>query len=493
MSNHLVWFRNDLRLDDHEPLVSACQVAAQQNGSVIAVYVVDPRFFGETAFGFPRTGPFRKRFLKECLADLEKQLESKGAQLLLVRGEPETVLPAICRSAGVTQVSFYHEVAPEEQAIEARVVGRLEELSVACKVSLPASLYSRDDLPYPVQEIPEVFTKFRRVVEKKATPAMPLDAPTTIPGASDLVCEGFDRLDLGDVEELSQSELTLDSRQSLSLVGGEIAGNERLDHYLWHSDAISTYKRTRNGMLAADDSSKFSAWLAMGCLSARRIFAEVSRYENERTKNDSTYWMIFELLWRDYFALMVEKHGAKAFQVGGLRQRPLPWRQDWAAFDAWREGRTGYPLIDANMKELAASGLMSNRGRQNVASFLTKNLGVDWRMGAEWFESMLVDYDACSNYGNWNYSAGVGNDAREFRWFNTLKQSKDYDPEGAYVRHWIPALKNLPSEWVHRPWEMDASQQQAFSCVIGSDYPAPIVDLFKSADENQQRFAENAT
>ncbi|MEM8546410.1 MAG: FAD-binding domain-containing protein, partial [Cyanobacteria bacterium P01_H01_bin.119] len=150
------------------------------------------------------------------------------------------------------------------------------------------------------------------------------------------------------------------------------------------------------------------------------------------------------------------------------------------------EGKTGFPLVDANMRELAATGFMSNRGRQNVASFLTKNLGIDWRMGAEWFESMLVDYDVCSNYANWNYTAGVGNDARGFRYFNIPKQSKDYDPEGRYVKHWLPELAKVPAKKVHQPWTLDSVEQKRFEMQIGVDYPAPVVDLNKSVKANEK-------
>jgi deoxyribodipyrimidine photo-lyase len=216
----------------------------------------------------------------------------------------------------------------------------------------------------------------------------------------------------------------------------------------------------------------------------------VCRYEREWVKNDSTYWMKFELRWRDFFAFMVAKHGADVFKLGGIRKRRLPWSRERSVFETWRQGQTGYPLIDANMRELAATGFMSNRGRQNVASFLTKNLGIDWRMGAEWFESMLIDYDPCSNYGNWNYVAGIGNDAREFRWFNTIKQSQTYDPEGRYLKQWVPELGAVPEEFIHTPWRMPTDLQQQVGCRIGQDYPEPMVHLFESAKEIEQSFGK---
>jgi deoxyribodipyrimidine photo-lyase len=239
-------------------------------------------------------------------------------------------------------------------------------------------------------------------------------------------------------------------------------------------------------MLGADYSSKFSPWLALGCLSPRYVADRVKRYERDRLANDSTYWLIFELLWRDFFRFVAMKYGDRLFAKSGLQGKNIPWRLDWEKFQKWQVGMTGYPLIDANMRELAATGFMSNRGRQNVASFLTKNLGIDWRMGAEWFESLLIDYDVCSNYGNWNYTAGIGNDARDFRYFNIPKQSKDYDPKGSYLKHWLPELLSIPASKIHEPWKLAREQQQWYGIAIGKDYPAPIVDFWKSIEKNQK-------
>ncbi|MEO0854972.1 MAG: DASH family cryptochrome, partial [Cyanobacteria bacterium J06648_11] len=277
-----------------------------------------------------------------------------------------------------------------------------------------------------------------------------------------------------------------DDRAVLTFKGGETAGKERLQQYFWERDCLKAYKQTRNGMKGADYSSKFSAWLALGCLSPRYIDAEVIRYEDARVRNDSTYWLIFELLWRDYFRFICAKHGDRVFYPSGLQGISIPWKQDDERFELWRTGNTGFPLVDANMRELLQTGFMSNRGRQNVASFLTKNLGIDWRMGAEWFESQLVDYDVCSNYGNWNYTAGVGNDARGFRYFNILKQSKDYDPQGEYVKHWLPELKQVPAAKVHEPWKLQSVEQKRFDVRLGVNYPQPVVDLMKSVKANEK-------
>jgi len=190
--------------------------------------------------------------------------------------------------------------------------------------------------------------------------------------------------------------------------------------------------------LGGDYSTKFSPWLAHGCLSPKQIYAEVRRYEASRGNNESTYWVIFELLWRDFFRLMAKKYGDKIFLKGGiLGKENGTLRDDFKAFQRWKDGKTGKGIVDANMREIASTGFMSNRGRQIVASYLVNDLKVNWQLGAEYFESLLIDYDPASNWGNWNYVAGVGNDPRENRYFNPKTQAERYDPEGKYVRFWL--------------------------------------------------------
>lgn len=474
----LIWYRNDLRLHDHEPL----HAALKQRAHIIPIYCFDPRQFGQTSFGFPKTGAFRAQFLMESVADLRSSLRSRGSDLLIRQGEPETVLPALAQQLGASAVYFHSEVTSEEQAIEAALKTALQAQNVLLKGFYGHTLYHPDDLPFDSHRVPEVFTQFRKQVEQKSGINPPLPSPKHLPPLP----AGVEPGELPTLADLGLELPTRDDRAVLPFTGGETAAIARLKDYFWTRDRLRIYKETRNGMVGADYSSKFSPWLALGCLSLRYIYEQVQQYEEERVQNDSTYWLIFELLWRDYFRFICAKHGNKVFLPAGLQGVSIPWKQDWQRFDLWREGKTGFPLVDANMRELAATGFMSNRGRQNVASFLTKNLGIDWRMGAEWFESLLVDYDVCSNWGNWNYTAGVGNDARGFRFFNILKQSKDYDPNGEYVKHWLPELAQVPAAKVHEPWKLLPVEQQRFGVRLGVDYPQPIVDLFKSAAANER-------
>ncbi len=481
MGDYVLWFRTDLRVNDHEALTHA--VAA---GPLLAVYCIDPRHFRETRAGFPKTGAFRARFLHESLLGLRAQLRALGGELLVREGKPETVLPALLRDTGITELYVTRVVGTEQATVERNLREALTNNGVTMRIAEGHLLIHPDDLPFKPEALPDVFTHFRNLVERKLTVRALLPPLTHIavhPFAqrSDAIAETDAALD-----RLAQrATATTSERAQLRYNGGVLSGLARLQHYVWNADRLRLYKATRNGLLAADDSSKLSPWLALGCLSPREIYAEVQRYEHERIRNDSTYWLFIELLWRDYFQLVARKAGDAFFRVGGLQQLVLQWRNPVRAaaarrdFELWRCGETGFPLVDACMRELAATGFMSNRGRQIVASFLTKNLNIDWRWGAAWFESLLIDYDVASNYGNWLYAAGVGNDVRGFRFFNVYKQGQDYDSDGAFTQHWLPELAMLRGESLHKPDGLPSAVRAHVN------YPEPIVDLFESARRNE--------
>ena len=475
----LIWYRNDLRVHD----LLALDEAVQQQAEIVPVYCFDDRLFGETSFGFAKTGNYRAQFLVESVADLRSSLQKLGSNLIVRRGLPEEIIPAIAEQLQVDRVCYSKEVTSEEKRVERKLKQALSAKKIEVSTYWEATLYLPEDLPFEIDKTPEVYTKFRQQIEKKSEINEAISAPQKLPPLPEI--------ELGEIPTLADFGLStpeFDERGVLRFKGGETEGIKRLEDYFWQQDCLQNYKQTRNGMLGANYSSKFSAWLALGCISPRYINDRVIKYEAERVKNDSTYWLIFELIWRDFFRYIVAKHGNAVFKIEGLRGVEIPWQQDWKRFDLWREGKTGYPLVDANMKEIAATGFMSNRGRQNVASFLTKNLGIDWRMGAEWFESLLVDYDVCSNWGNWNYTAGVGNDARGFRYFNIPKQTKDYDPQGEYIKHWLPELASIPGDKVREPWKLSQDEQKQYGVRIGVDYPRPVVDFFKSVKANEKAY-----
>ncbi len=445
----IIWFRNDLRIHDNPAL--AASVGARR---LLPIYIFPPRSSGTTRFGFRKTGPFRAKFLLETLAALKESLQKRGSDLVIFRGDPAAVLSFVAGRVRATAICYQEEPGTEEAA-EVEAVRRTLDATTTLVAFHGSTLYHPDDLPFEPTAIPDVYTSFRKAVEKSSSVRSPLPTPDRLPTLPEAAGElsyppagvdlsqphalsnASDRSELPTIKDLAgRSTPKTDERQVMSFRGGESAALDRLRYYLWDSDRIKRYRDTRNGLLGADYSTKLSPWLANGSLSPRTIYAEVKRYESERVKNDSTYWLVFELIWRDYFAFLAAKYRSAIFRIAGPKQRYFDWRDDWNAFDRWREGTTGQDFIDANMREIAATGYMSNRGRQNVASFLARDLGVNWLMGAEWFESLLIDYDPASNYGNWTYNVGVGTDPRLDRYFDPERQAQKYDPRGRYRSVW---------------------------------------------------------
>ncbi|GEN56572.1 cryptochrome DASH [Halolactibacillus alkaliphilus] len=473
MKAAVVWFRNDLRVHDHEPLLRA----SQSGLPVVGVYCFDPRSFQTTHFGFPKTGPHRERFLIESIKNLRENMAKIGLSLIVKIGKPEEVIFELSCSIDIEKLYYHEEIGSEEKAVEVNLKSRF--LSTAFYSYYGHNLYHIEDLPFEIDALPDVFTNFRKMIENKASVRPMFPTPRDVKSVP-IINDGIIPSDNVFNDTQIQSDRVY--------LGGASEGKKRLKHYFFDTNLISLYKETRNGMLEIDDSSKLSPYLAHGCLSPRFIYWQLKEYEKTHVKNSSTYWLYFELLWRDFFWLVHFKFKNKLFNKGGLYNISIPWSTNKEMIDAWINGQTGYPLIDANMLELKTTGYMSNRGRQNVASFLTKNLGCDWRFGAEWFESCLIDYDVSSNYGNWCYSAGVGNDSRGFRVFNVAKQGKDYDREAKYAKKWLPALKEVPSQYVYDIHKLTALELLEYNVSLGLDYPQPMVDLSASAQRQRKDY-----
>jgi deoxyribodipyrimidine photo-lyase len=469
----VVWFRNDLRLHDNEALTDAMRNAEE----VIPIYIFDERIFnGKTSFGFQKTGKFRCQFIIEAVRDLRENLRKRGSNLIVRVGKPEEILFEICQEAKSSWVFCNRERTSQEVIVQDKLEEKLWTVGQEIRFTRGKMLYYTADLPFPVPHTPDNFTSFRKEVERIIAIRKPLQTPEIVAPTTFKIEAG----DIPNVEDFGHDAFEPDSRSALPFKGGETEGLRRLHYYLWDSNLIKTYEETRNGMIGADYSSKFSVYLAHGCLSPKQIYDELKKYESERGENKSTYWLFFELLWRDYFRLIGKKHGDAIFKIGGITGKPdKNWREDVRIFELWAEGKTGIPFIDANMRELKLTGFMSNRGRQNVASFLVKDLSINWLMGAEWFESQLIDYDPCSNYGNWNYVAGVGNDPRETRYFNIITQATRYDVKGEYVKLWIPELEDVPIEKIHRPDTLNIDEQDRYHVKLGVQYPKAMISTAK--------------
>jgi deoxyribodipyrimidine photo-lyase len=352
--------------------------------------------------------------------------------LLILNGNPEIEIPKIVQHYKATKVFSKKEVAYEEKQTELLVQTALFKVRCELQTFSTSTLYHAEDLPFSIKDIPDVFTNFRKKTEHDAFIRPAFEEPISIQSPE------IEPLNLPLFKDLDLQFTPIDQRAVIHFKGGETAAINRLNHYFFESKSISKYKETRNELIGEAYSSKFSAWLALGCISPRFIYQELKRYEMQFEANDSTYWMIFELLWRDYFRFMMKKYNAKFFQQAGIQDKGKPInKNNRQQLQDWIDGKTGVDFIDANMKELKLTGFMSNRGRQNVASYLCNDLKLDWRYGASYFEQQLIDYDVCSNWGNWAYLAGVGNDPRGNRYFNIEKQASDYDKKQAYRRLWL--------------------------------------------------------
>ena len=427
--NGLIWFRNDLRTIDNHSLYNACR----ENEKVIGIYCLDPRHFETTPFGFKKTEKFRTKFLLQTLHELQQNLLEKNIRLLVYYGYPEQLIPEISAKYQIDTIYTQNEWTSEEISVEQEIRNLI---TVNWKTYYDQFLFHPDDIPFDDWEkIPEVFTDFRKQLEKKirVRPTVSISAKPQ----SNLIEETtpIPRLeDLG-LEDFKQPEKT-----AFPFKGGEIQAKKRIKEYFWDSNKLSVYKKTRNGLVGKNYSSKLSAWLANGSISARTIYWEVQQYEKKIVKNEDTYWLIFELIWRDYFKFISLKHGNKLFKLSGILEKEYKWNQNPKALNQWINGNTPEHFVNANMIEIQKTGWMSNRGRQNVASYWAKEWEQDWRIGAAYFESLLIDYDVHSNYGNWMYNAGVGNDPRD-RKFNIKRQAELYDADGKFQKMWlIPEL-----------------------------------------------------
>ena len=459
----IVWFRNDLRIHDHAPL----SFAAIKAVNVIPVYVIDDRHFAAGEYGIARSGKLRTKFLRESVLALREKLRNMGSELFIRRGKPEDIIPELALHLGATRVVYHEEATFEEKQIEQALQQNLIRKQIIFDSWWGATLTPKEDLPFTISHLPQVFTRFRTLVEKNIVFPPPLPAPETIHTPANL--------DAGHWPDDLSAPCEADKRQAIQFTGGEDEALKRLHYFLWEGDHLRHYEETRNGLLGPDFSSKFSPWLALGCLSPRLIHLETKRYEIKRITNKSTYWIIFELLWRDFFRFNALKYGAKLFALHGNGKQQASNNFNRELFDAWCEGRTGFPFVDACMRELRLTGYLSNRGRQNAASFFVHDLGLDWRAGAAWFESQLIDYDAASNWGNWAYIAGVGNDPRANRYFNIPAQSERYDHNAEFSKHWCPELQHVPHHIVHHLHEYSEAYLHNFGLQIGKDYPAPII------------------
>lgn len=429
------WFRHDLRLHDNAALRASLARAEREGLTWLPVWWAGERWAGESPWGMPRAGAHRQVFLLQALADLSRSLHAMGSGLLVLSDPSPIAMLDLARSVSAVALVAEAIAAPDE-GVE---VAALEAQGLSVQTVWQSSLLNPADLPWEAQAVPDVFTAFRQGLERAGVWAHePLPAPTRCPPWP----QGLARPPLWPEPEALPPGAS-DARSSFpygqaAWHGGETAALAHLARYLAR-DLPHTYKATRNQLQGTDFSSKWSPWLASGALSPRTALAALRTFEAERGANDGSHWLWFELLWRDHFRFMHRKHGRRLYRAQGLSDQPehrAPLHNA-RKFAHWCDGDTGEPLVDAGMRELRHTGFLSNRMRQIVASHWLHGLGGDWRAGAAWFESQLMDFDVHSNTGNWLYIAGRGTDPRGGRAFNLAHQAQAHDPDGCYRSIWL--------------------------------------------------------
>lgn len=449
MTTAIWWVRRDLRLGDNQALTAALSQADQ----VLPVFVLDPALLAS-----PWVGEKRLAFLYDGLRALDHDLRQRGSYLVVRRGDPVRILADLRREACADTIVAEADYSPYARRRDERSDAELPiEFMLGLTVHAPDDVLKVDGAPYAV------FTPFSRAWRARPWPGDPLPAPRRIATPSGI-----------------KSEDIPDAPRQPGLVpfqAGEAEAKRRLAAF--SRKALASYEEGRNRM-DLPGTSGLSPYLRFGMLSARQA-VNVARRAAEKAANPgarrSAEAWLNELIWREFY-IAVLYHFPHARQVAfrpALRE--VPWINDRREFAAWGEGRTGTPVVDAAMRQLLHTGWMHNRARMITASFLTKDLLIDWRWGERHFMQHLVDGDPASNNGGWQWAAGTGTDAAPyFRVLNPVLQGARFDPDGAYVRRFVPELSKVPLKYIHSPWTMPAEVQKQAGCMIGKDYPAPLVD-----------------
>lgn len=396
----IIIYRNNLRIDDNYPLYHA----TQNHDKVLALYSLEI-LEGFTSFGFKKCERFRRKFIYEALIDLRSNLQNYGINLSIC-DDIKSTLEELCQKYNI-KIFFDHEVGVEEENFE-KILKSYDYESFFTQTMIEPFVFDYD----------KSFSHFRKKAEKsKIKEPLLVDKKVT--------SINFPSIDIK-IEEISY-----ENKNSIILKGGEKEAIKRLNTY---EEFIHSYKSTRNEMSGLNNSTKLSAYLSIGCISPRRVYYTIKQYEAKTHQSDSSYWIYFELLWRDFFYLLMKYSQNKLFLQKGLQETKYKFKTDKKLLDDFFNANTKVDLIDASIKELKSTGWLSNRNRQLVANYFVKYLGLNWIYGSEFFESFLLDYNSASNYGNWAYQASVGND-KQYRVFHINKQCQMYNGT-SYIQKW---------------------------------------------------------
>ncbi|MDB5020826.1 MAG: deoxyribodipyrimidine photolyase [Pedobacter sp.] len=408
----LVWFRNDLRLHDNEMLVEAIT----KSESILPVYFFDPRHFD--AAQVAKAGFARAKFLVESVVALRMAFQKMGGDILIVNGMPENHITDLVERFEIGEVYHHREVAPAETQVSANVEDMLWKSQVNLRHFIGHTLYNKEDLPFPIKDIPDIFAQFKKKTERDAIVKPCIESP-----------EHIDFVEVGDWGSIpTAADLFLDKdlcdyTGMKNCAGGEEAGLKQLSSLLAQGSAIylkpATKQSDRHGY-----NSQLSAWLSLGCLSPRKVFWAVKHAEEQFGSNPNFSHLTLGLLWRDYYRFMFKKHGAEYLAESVLRPELDAQSDEDLMFENWKSGNTGHSLIDAHMRDLNQTGFLSHSARILVATFLVHVLKVNWMKGAVYFEEKLIDYTTASNWGNWSCIASGSRDLKTKHTFDVNKQLK---------------------------------------------------------------------
>lgn len=462
----IVWFRKDLRITDHAPLLAAIA----EGNALLCLYIYEKQEMSAYLQGFEKNSPARVRFLYETLQDLHASLRHYGQGLKVLAGDPLQVFSELISNFNINKIFSHITLGEEEDRISGKLKHFFSASNIIWEEYAGSTLFFLDDLPYKVQNIPDRLKEFRSSVASYTLIRKPLGIPETMPLPPEN-CNYPDVIWIEECEKLKQTPV-----ESAWILGGEVHARHLLSEFI---NLVMENPQTIEckDYLDINTWSSLKAYVSIGSLSVRYMYACLKKFESNKYLKPILQTYYDRLVTRDYFWFLHNKYGEQFYQASGMVGYHVAWMTNLDDFQQWQKGKTGYPIVDALMRQLTTVGYLSNKGRMVLASFLIKNLGIDWRWGAAWFEYHLLDFDASSNAGNWQTIAGLGVDNQNYRYVNIPQQGALLDPDGDFIRKWLPELTSISVPKLYAPEKLTNTEQQRTGFKPGLDYPMPMVDF----------------